>query len=79
MITPEEFLKLTETDEEEDVFRLGRIGTVNNGKAHIIFDGEQLESLKAYLSVNYEPIANDRVLLARVKGTYLILGKIGVD
>lgn len=75
MITPGEFLKLIDK-EEKDIFKIGTVGELSGVKAHIKFDGELEQSNKGYLSVSYAPVVNDRVLLVKVKGTYLILGKI---
>lgn len=77
MITPEKFLKMMDK-EEEDIFKLGYIESDTEvGKAKVKFDGESTASGKNYLTVNYEPVIGDRVLLVYVKGTYLILGNIG--
>lgn len=77
MITPEEFLNLIK-EEEKDMFKLGYIESdAEEGRATIKFDGEDKASGKSYLTVNYEPVIGERVLLVNVKGTYLILGNIG--
>lgn len=76
MINPEQFLQLIK-EEKEQSFKIGTVATVAGNKAKIIFDGETVASGKGYLSVNYTPVQGHRVLLANVKGTYLILGKIG--
>jgi hypothetical protein len=58
-----------------------RMGTIDNGHAtgrpKIIFDGEDTPSQKAYPYLgSYTPRAGDRVLLASVSGSYLILGEV---
>ena len=77
MITPAKFLNLIKED-DKDIFKLGYIASDDSiGQAKIRFDGEEVASDKSYLTVNYEPILNDRVLLVYVKGTYLVLGNVG--
>ncbi len=77
MITPAEFLELL-NDKEKSDFKIGTIDpNYSGGKAKIKFDGEDTVSGKEYLSVGYSPKANDRVLLVKISGTYLILGEIG--
>ena len=77
MINTEEFLNILKNDEKK-VFKLGKIdpGYVS-GDLKILFDGETTVSVKEYKTINYSPIANDRVLLVRLAGTYLVLGKVG--
>lgn len=76
MISPEKFLNLIKEDEDE-IFKLGTVANITEGKAKIKFDGEEVESGKSYLSAGIVPSVGDRVLLVKVKGTYLILGKVG--
>lgn len=82
MIEPSEFIKILKEEMLKDIkkpYVLGKIGT-NNGvdKAHIIFDGEVNESGKEYITLgSYIPNVNDRVLLAKIDSSYIILGKIG--
>lgn len=76
MISPEKFLNLIKEDEDE-IFKLGTVANITEGKAKIKFDGEEVESGKSYLSAGLMPGVGGRVLLAQVKGTYLILGGIG--
>lgn len=76
MITPEQFLSILKQDKEE-VYKIGTVGSVSNNKAKIKFDGEQVQSGKEYICLkSYNPILGERVLLARVKNTYVILGGI---
>lgn len=52
-----------------------RFGTIVDGKVQ--FDGEDIPSQKVYKRLsNYTLTDDDRVLLAKVSGTYVILGKI---
>lgn len=60
-----------------------KIGTVTalfeNGYPQITFDGEGSASQKQYSRLSsYDPVVNDRVLLASISGTYVVLGKIGI-
>ncbi len=52
-----------------------RLGTIIGGKVR--FDGETTASNKVYKKLNNITLSdNDRVLLAYVSGTFVILGKI---
>lgn len=80
MITAEEFvLELNENDNEGDKnYKLAKVVELfENETAKIKFDGEDRPSEKqyAYLS-SYSPKVDDRILLAAIGGTYIILGKI---
>lgn len=68
-------------DERKDKQEVFKIGTVTalfpNGNAKIKFDGESIASQKKYSYIStYTAMVNDRVMLARVSGTWVILGKI---
>lgn len=78
MITEEDFLKITQGKEKETVFRLGKIDPAySTGRPSIVFDGETTATTKQYPYLSpYAPTAGDRVLLAKVAGSYLILGKV---
>lgn len=78
MINVEEFISLMEEKEENKVFKLATVTDLfASGKAKIKFDGEDIASLKEYSNLSsYAAAKNDRVLLAIVGGTYLILGKV---
>lgn len=72
MIDVEEFVSIIEEKEDKKVFKLG---TIVDGKVQ--FDGEGSPSEKLYMRLgNYAVINDDRVLLAAVGGTYVILGKV---
>jgi hypothetical protein len=78
MINTEDIVKLTEPGEKESAFRLGTVSALfAHGTAKILFDGEEEASEKeyAYLS-NYVPELNDRVLLAKTGGSYVIIGAL---
>lgn len=59
--------------------KLGRIAPdYTSGLPNIIFDGEEEPGGKGYPFLSsYTPKAGDRVYLKAVKGSYIILGKIG--
>lgn len=64
----------------EKLFKIGKIDPDHeSGDAKIVFDGETTVSGKTYKSIGYTPVADDKVLLAKVAETYLILGKIGSE
>lgn len=57
-------------------FKIGTIASVN-GKPTIQFAGESQPSQKQYAYLaSYTPTVGDRVLLAQVKGSYVILDKL---
>lgn len=73
-------IKDLQTDQK--AFSLGTIdpnydGGVNgSGLPKVIFDGEDTPSLKGYPFVSgYQPMANERVLLANVGGSHVIFGR----
>lgn len=73
MIDVEEFVYDTTAPRIQSNFKLGIIK--NNNKVQ--FDGEDTPSSKEYKKLNNVTLSkNDRVLLAYVNGTYIILGKI---
>jgi hypothetical protein len=78
MIDTEDFLRITKSDVQPSNFRLGKIDPAyTSGRPKIIFDGETTASGKQYPHLaSYTPAANDRVLLAAVSGSYVVLGKI---
>jgi len=62
---------------KEQQFKLGTVTALLNGNPVIQFDGETTVSQKIYKRLSsYSPAVNDRVLLCRVAGTYIILGKV---
>lgn len=78
MITPEKFLGIVKDDRTSATFRMGTIDPAYSaGRPRIVFDGESAASTKQYPYVSsYTPAKNDKVLLANVAGTYVVLGKI---
>lgn len=73
----DELLDLLESP-PADTFRLGTIpATYTTGRPTITFDGEDTESTKAYPHLaSYSPAANDRVLLARVGASWVVIGTV---
>lgn len=60
-----------------DSFRLATVTSLSAGKPQIRFDGEASATTKQYpWLASYTPTSNDRVLLAKVSGIWVILGKI---
>lgn len=78
MITVDKFLGIIKDNKHIKFFKLGRIDTdYTSGKPRVQFDGEYEPSIKQYPYLSsYTPAASDRVLLAVVSGTYVILGKV---
>lgn len=75
---PQEFVNLVESLVDRKIkkpYKLGRIDpSYSSGLPRILFDGETQVSTKRYsYASNYTPIANQRVLLASVGGTYIVL------
>ncbi|ANW97727.1 hypothetical protein CSTERTH_01110 [Thermoclostridium stercorarium subsp. thermolacticum DSM 2910] len=76
MPTAAEFLEMNK-DSPEKIFKLGKVVGVTNGSPSIQFDGEETASGKLYARLSsYTPAVNDRVLLAKISGTYIVLGKV---
>ena len=74
--TAQDFLEMNR-QKTEKAFRLGRVDSVTGGLPTIQFDGEETASGKLYAKLDgYSPTTGDRVLLAKVSGTYIVLGKV---
>lgn len=60
-------------------FSLGRIDpNYSGGKPRILFDGERSVSKKRYPYLSsYKPKSNDRVLMANMANTHVVIGHIG--
>lgn len=73
-----EELILLEKQEQESPFKLAVVVALfSNNTAKITFDGEEEASEKQYSYLDsYVPGIGDRVILASVSGTYVILGKV---
>lgn len=65
-------------EQKQQVFRLGTVTNLfENGTAQVRFDGEESPSQKQYAFLStYRPAVDDRVFLAAIGGTYVILGAI---
>ncbi|AGE61021.1 hypothetical protein FINN_28 [Bacillus phage Finn] len=68
--------ELIDKKQKKGAYKIGKIpDNHTSGDPKILFDGEQTPSGKTYKCLSsYHPIAGDRVLLARVSNTYVILG-----
>ncbi len=74
--TAEEFMEWNR-DSHEKPFKLGEVVGVTDGLPSILFDGEETASGKLYARLDsYTPTVNDRVLLVKASGTYIVLGKV---
>ena len=56
---------------------LATVGSYTTAGATLIFDGQTTATTKRYKRLaSYTPAAGDRVLVAKISGSYVILGKI---
>lgn len=69
---------VSRSDTPQAELLLGTIGSVTSAGATLILDGASTPTTKRYKHVvtGTTLAANDRVLLAKLSGTYVILGKI---
>jgi hypothetical protein len=76
--TASEFLGIIKEGKPAPAFAFGKIDSAySSGRPKVIFDGETAASTKTYPYLSsYTPSANDRVILARAGGSYVVLGKI---
>ena len=74
------FKRKNETYAREEGVRvkLGTVKTITSGSGVTVqIDGESAATTKKYTYLSsYTPAVNDRVLIAEVGGSYVILGKI---
>lgn len=76
MSLDEFFLKKPEK-EASPLLYLAAIGSVSGSGVTLIFDGQSAATLKTYKRLaSYSPSAGDRVLVAKISGSYVVLGKI---
>lgn len=78
-MTAKKLLDLTQKQNKTNrSFELGTIDTdYTSGRPRILFDGYTTTSIKEYAYLaSYTPVAGDRVLLASVSGTYIVIDKI---
>lgn len=63
---------------DKNMFRLGRVDPdYTGGRPSVIFSGETIKSGKKYPYLSsYVPKANEKILLAKVGSSYVILGRI---
>jgi len=77
-MTPEQFLKFLPLNQSGVAFLIGTIpADYSAGRPTIIFDGESIASVRTYPYLSsYTPVAEDRVLIAVVGHSGVVLGKI---
>lgn len=73
-----QFINILKPQTKSDEFKLGKIdANYVDGRPKVIFDDELAVSTKEYPYIaSYSPLSDDRVLLLRVSGSFVILGKI---
>lgn len=79
MITADAFLGIIESGLPDSAFRTATIATDYPGgpQASVLFDGETIPTQKAYLTLESDIAPDDKVLLAKVGHTFVIVGIIG--
>ncbi len=61
----------------EKAYRMAIVDSIKDGRPYIKFYGEDTPSLKPYKYLqSYIPTVTDKVLLARIGKSYVILGKV---
>lgn len=78
-MNPSEFLQIVSPNKDDPtVFKMGNISSAySSGWPKVKFDGESADSVRLYPYMSsYTPAANDRVLVAIVGHSGVILGKI---
>lgn len=66
-----------ELSKQEVTYKIAHVAFPINGKWTVKFAGEDSPSQKGYSYLSpYQPHLGDRVLMVKVKGTYVILGKL---
>lgn len=78
----EEIVKLIRQLIKKDIIKAYTLGTIdpdyNGGKPKVIFNGEDQVSQKRYSHLtSYQPRGGDRVIMANIGKTHVILGAIG--
>jgi len=68
-------------NQQEETFRLATVtGLFENGSAKVTFYGEEAESGKEYSYLaSYFPTVNDKVIMARVGNSWVIMGRLMYD
>ena len=61
----------------EPLLYLATVGAVTSSGVTLIFDGQTTATAKSYKRLSsYSPTAGDRVLVAKMSGSYVVLGAI---
>ena len=56
---------------------LGKVVSVDSGGICLLIDGESTPTTKKYKRLSsYSPAVNDRVLIAEIGGSFVVLGKV---
>lgn len=64
-------------DNEKEQFRMARVMELENGRPIVRFSGETANAKKKYKYLSsYYPAIGDKVIMIRISGTYVILGKV---
>lgn len=62
---------------EKSVYRMATVMSVSGGRPIIRFNGETKNAEKKYKYLgSYSPAVGDKVILARISRSYVILGKV---
>lgn len=73
-----EFLRIIQAGEPDSPFKLATVNPAHSsGRPRVTFDGESTLSVKTYpYLTSYTPAASDRVLMARVGTSYVVVGEV---
>ncbi|MDB1980078.1 hypothetical protein PMZ73_21055 [[Clostridium] symbiosum] len=62
---------------DSESFRMAEVAALSGGRPIVKFYGETKNSQKAYKYLSgYSPVVGDKVIMAKIGGTYVILGKV---
>lgn len=77
MLKVKDYLKDTNKDQASQ-FTLGTIAQgYSSGRPLVIFDGDDASGKKEYPYISsYTPVSGDRVLLGKVAGSFVIIGRV---
>jgi len=76
MISPNDFLRVIKYVDDKQTFRIATVSSTSAGIA-LTFAGESATSTKKYpYLTSYTPVLSDKVLVAEVSNSKVILGKI---
>jgi hypothetical protein len=77
MLNAQDYLKDTHKTQGSQ-FAIGTISQgYSSGRPSVTFDGDDASTVKQYPYLSgYTPVSGDRVLMALVSGSYVILGRL---